>query len=834
MVAPATSAERLMDSGYGVIMFALTQRLLSLRERPTNPVEWITRRLKDREYFITEAGFETFLHNALRTAACRCEMPSAHDPHRVMMLSQMLVEVGCDMSHHYAQLQGGTLMEDSRMLHLAGHLADYFMWVAISTTGVRGDPRNVKKSMTMAQYVSYAASGLGYLVNDIRALTTERREHHMDLTVLDALFDLTEVLLKLRCFAAQAEVDVFEERCSPFPPSNGPSKSAHHHRTNQNNTGEEYDAADLALSISTRRSFRVVFLQSFAKSVDGVATARPTTSVELVERLFHLVGLLLSFAGFPSATVHCVATDAANVHHEAFLYESLRIRCADDHTPSTSSIKATMQPLRYLHEAVTQRKSSMLSTDNVTVVLDEEPSRRVTSSPPNSPPSSPTAASTSSSSGTCTHRVCHAIQRVAARCSDASSLTAVADVAPPCVVVLPVNDVTAVVAAPLPLLVGVVVAAHVGKAMALWQPPPPPSTLPTAVSQSPEEKKGSKRASKKEEPAATPPPPPADTGAPPADTSTASQEAAKGTTTAAARKSSFGDAYHILFPSTKEGVDGGADTPVSFLTVLLKPLSSIKRTRLQTACTHALALGLAQVLSLPSHAKPGKTFTAPMIGAVGFGWDILTSLQHSEDRCWWGQARLRAADTDATLVTLEHPLIRCLLTLKAALHTNPMVLTATALTNTFAEVLPTSNESPAALPSAAPGGPKVADATARNEEAVLVSILRGCLTPTGKLSGGFGDNPSVPSPKAAEVVVNKKGQAAAPPVVVDAPPASSPTSLQVEAAHTRLRAEVLSPPHLSPVGQAILQLFQRFGTDTSISDVAQAIIRAQAAHPHTK
>jgi hypothetical protein len=105
------------------------------------------------------------------------------------------------------------------------------------------------------------------------------------------------------------------------------------------------------------------------------------------------------------------------------------------------------------------------------------------------------------------------------------------------------------------------------------------------------------------------------------------------------------------------------------------------------------------------------------------------------------------------------------------------------------------------------------------------------LTPN---SNGFGEN-SVPSPKAAivEAGTKKGGHAAASTVAFEAQP-MSPTALQVDAAHKRLRNELCSSHAASPVGEVLLRVFQRLGADASISDVAQAIVRAQAPHPGPK
>lgn len=807
MVAPSNSAERLQDSGFGVIMFSLTQRLLSLKERPKNPVEWIQRRLKEKEYFITESSFETFLQNALQTAAYRHQKPSSSSgPRPVAMVTQLLVEVGCDMSHHYTKLQGGRLMDDVKMLRIAGQLADYFMWIVISSS-IEGSlhPATVKSEMSMLQYVGYAGAGLKCLVSEVRSLTAERREQHMDLTVLDALFDLTEVLLKLRCFAAQAEIDVSEEHCpAPFPAAGG---------------RRGVDAADddglLGLAVASRRSFRLVFIQMFARSVDGYTTASPLTSVETLERLFLLTGQLLSSAGFPSSSVHCIATDAPLVAHEKALYESMQIR--SEQPVGTDALWTTMQPLAFLQNTVAHRLSPSLSTDNVTVVARVLPQEHQTSSTTsNSPPSSPTGSASSCQRPECPSRLCNAIQHVCRASHHQSAL--LSDIAPPCIVLLPVDGACSVVVAPLPLLVGVVVAAHIGKAMEHRVPPTP---LPVVQGAGDEGKKGGKKpaASTKKNPNAASEEGGAQQAPPDATGGTEQAQLSVAQPAAPSRRAVFGDAFEYLFGASSDVADGGlssdADKP-SFMAVLLKPLPSISRTKQQIACTHAMALGLAQVLGLPSSLKPGKTFTSPMIGAIGFSWDPQHCLQHSITTCWWSQLGGPALQAHGGPVHLEQPLIRCLMALRALLRVSPLVFSATALNDNFAQ-LPLAHDG-----GDGPPAPQVATST------LSMSILRACLLPLER-------DEAVVEPEGTPGGTDKPGGKVAGEGKAESP--GSPTAMLVETARNKLRSafQQCGLEAHPPMVASLLTVLERLGPDVTLADAAQGIVRARPpAASHTK
>lgn len=668
-----TSAERLADKGFGVLLHRLVQTLLSLKVRPANPIEWLLRKLKDNDFYCDERGLSLFLSNAITTAANRSERsapaPTPSNPsvsRRSSLLSQLMVSVLCDFSVHYRELHDGRLMAEETLLNFSRMLADFLMWEEISHQSIepRLNPIQRKAQMLLSQYVLYAGNALK-MAEQLRQYCLPRKQVQADLTVVDAIFDLTEVLLKLRCFAAQSEVDALGDEIVQFPPSLGCTD----------------DGVDLGLSIASKRPFRLVFILPFAASRDGLVPCSQLTSSEVLERLFSLVERFASSGGFPNTVIRCIATGLpANVQNSQPVMNHLQIKSVEPE--SSEVLRSALQPLEFLSEYVAQNRSRFVTAENVSVIPPHFAVVSQFSGTPRPPPVPLEACK-------CKSRLCRTL---CTYCAWDGSMEAkgdrLADVAPPCVVLLPVPGTTVVLSAPTIVVVGMCIAEHLSKALFSSVPTFQPATVSATTASSPaaaaeSEKKKKAKTDKADGGKQAPPPPLTATvsgGGPPAAASP--EDAPPALSQQQARRLAFGPAFDILF----EGLEAPPDQAPpadSFFVVALKPLAGVKKSKTQTVAATLLSLALSDCLRIHiGTAKPILNYSLPFVGAVCFSWSAALE-RHASENCWWAECLFETCLPCYNTVIPDAPLAKCCLVLRSAFNTQPTLKYATALVDQY-------------------------------------------------------------------------------------------------------------------------------------------------------
>lgn len=574
-------SDRLQSSGVGAILHSLVQTLLRLRLRPANPVQWMLTELKAGRYYLEEQSFLLLLQQYVAHAAVAAESNDVDHP---TMLAQLVVLCLSNFSAMFVRMHDRRLLDEQSRLTFAVLFADGFMWEQLPTE--RRLSSSGRDSLRLSEYLQTAGRALKYLACLRQTIVPDEKAEK---AIFYSVLDLAEVVLKLRCFAAQGEIDSFGDSVICFDVLEETNETA----KQKDVEGETGAALNYSLSMRSRRRLSVQYVIPMAPCTDGMGPTKRQTPLEVLDEMQRLSKSLLSACGFAEASVRFLVCDLPTPPRlQQDTMAALRIRWGPISEPST--LQAALRTTDHLEQQLQN---------------GEHPSLRLH---PHSVQRGRYRAPAADDSVCCQNGWCTALQRSLGSSAATTSSAAgdaempIADLAPPCVIFLPLPVASLVNAAPLLLVLGSCLCRTLSAALLTAVPTfrAPPVGGDTPSNPAPSVAGKSKKAGK--DGGATAAAAPAASAAPSAPTPAAGATVTTPEGTAAARREAFGDAYEVLFGGLSEAEPHTTTQQPSLFGILLDT-SNIVPTISQRAAGVLLTAVLQDVLPLLTSGEKSTT-----------------------------------------------------------------------------------------------------------------------------------------------------------------------------------------------------------------------------------